>query len=424
MTQKPRNGNGAGGCGPGEDLRAPENETERAAIRQQLERMLAHPLFRNSKRCHSLLRYVVECTLAGEPAELKERTLGVEVFGREASYDTNADPIVRATAGDLRKRLAQYYVEQEGGGEIRIDLRPGSYLPRYRFAEPGAAGADARAPAQAARRGWIRVAAGLAAAGMLGAAAMWIGLRGSPATALDRFWQPVLESPRPVQLCIGQRLFVASRQESVTQPNPGLDWFDPSPVGDTPVPMFKLYYLGSQNVSYIDAVTMARLGGYLESRHKPVTYRRESTTSFSEMRDGPTVLIGAFNNEWTLRLTAAGRFCFHQDWRYFWIEDRWQPGRRTRLVDYQLPYLSLTEDYALISRVRDPNTEQVVVVVAGLTGFGTHAAGEFLSNPAYMAAVAAAAPRGWAERNMQVVVKTTVIRGNSGPPVVVDRHFW
>ncbi len=83
---------------PVEAQRPPMPEAERVAIREQLERILANPLFRNSKRYPNLLRYIVEHTLDGHKAELKERTLGVEVFGRNPGYDTNADPIVRATA--------------------------------------------------------------------------------------------------------------------------------------------------------------------------------------------------------------------------------------------------------------------------------------------------------------------------------------
>ena len=103
---------------------APFSPEERVAIRKQLERMLANSLFKNSKRYPNLLRYVVEHTLEGDPSELKERHLGVQVFGREPDYDTNADPIVRATAGEIRKRIAQYYHEQGHEAEIRIELLP------------------------------------------------------------------------------------------------------------------------------------------------------------------------------------------------------------------------------------------------------------------------------------------------------------
>src|ERR1700736_2604400 len=107
------------------------NEAEREAIRNQMERMLANQLFKNSKRYPNLLRYIVEHTLAGFPGELKERTLGVEVFGRQPDYDTNADPVVRVTAGEIRKRIAQYYHEPGRENEIRIDLPCGSYVPEF-----------------------------------------------------------------------------------------------------------------------------------------------------------------------------------------------------------------------------------------------------------------------------------------------------
>src|SRR5664279_5937587 len=87
----------------------PVGEADRLAVQAQLDRMVADPLFKNSRRFPVFLRYVVEHTLDGCPEALKERTLGIEVFGRPPNYDTNADPVVRATAGEIRKRIAQYY---------------------------------------------------------------------------------------------------------------------------------------------------------------------------------------------------------------------------------------------------------------------------------------------------------------------------
>src|SRR4051812_37473883 len=104
---------------------------EREAIQEQLERMLASPLFRNSKRYPCFLRFVVEHSLTGDREHLKERTLGVRVFGREPDYDTNDDPVVRLTAGEVRKRIAQYYHEPSHESELRIDLPSGSYIAEF-----------------------------------------------------------------------------------------------------------------------------------------------------------------------------------------------------------------------------------------------------------------------------------------------------
>src|SRR6266700_1415763 len=92
--------------------------SDSAAIKEQLHRLLTHPLFANSKRYPALLAHVVEQTLLGNALELKERSIGVEVFGRAPSYDANADPVVRITAGEVRKRLTQYYYDSSHNGEL------------------------------------------------------------------------------------------------------------------------------------------------------------------------------------------------------------------------------------------------------------------------------------------------------------------
>jgi hypothetical protein len=95
------------------------------AIRKQLKRVLAHTLFTNSKRYPVLLAYIVEQTLLGNGSQLKERTTGIEAFGREPDYDVNADPVVRTTSAEVRKRLIQYYYDQAHAGELVIELQAG-----------------------------------------------------------------------------------------------------------------------------------------------------------------------------------------------------------------------------------------------------------------------------------------------------------
>src|ERR1700691_5736286 len=103
----------------------------------QLDLLIQDEVFRSSKRSVAFLKYVVEMTLNGSADQIKERTIGVEVFGRHPSYDTNLDHIVRTAATELRKRLATYYVDEKHRSELRMTLVPGSYIPR--FALPGQA---------------------------------------------------------------------------------------------------------------------------------------------------------------------------------------------------------------------------------------------------------------------------------------------
>src|ERR1700692_1685900 len=84
-----------------------------------------------SKRFPTFLRFVIQEELEARGDQLKERTLGVEVFGRDAGYDTTSDPIVRVTAAEIRKRIAQYYQEPGHENELRVSLPPGSYVPQF-----------------------------------------------------------------------------------------------------------------------------------------------------------------------------------------------------------------------------------------------------------------------------------------------------
>src|SRR6266498_2847628 len=86
----------------------PSSPEEHAAVHAQLERILSSSVFRNSKRYSSVLKYVVERTVEGAGDQLKERTIGIEVFGRVPDYDTASDHAVRSAAAEIRKRLAQY----------------------------------------------------------------------------------------------------------------------------------------------------------------------------------------------------------------------------------------------------------------------------------------------------------------------------
>ncbi|MGA2039538.1 MAG: hypothetical protein ABSH42_09710 [Bryobacteraceae bacterium] len=408
---------------PHEDTHVSFDDAEREAIRRQLERMLANPLFKYSKRYPNLLRYVVEHTIEGHTGELKERSLGVAVFGREPDYDTNVDPVVRATAGEIRKRIAQYYHEPGHETEVRIDLSPRAYTPEFVMPcaahTPVAATAPqtALAPGRPSTLRW-RALAVAAAIGLLVLSTVWLRPWARPSD-LDRFWKPVLDSSNTVLLCIGQREFLGA------SPEPGqVAIADLPTVSSGPITLFQLYYMGSQNLSLPDVSIIGSLTGLLQTKGKTFHIRGQLSTDFADLRNGPVVLVGAFDNDWTMRLMGPMRFSFERDHDTFWIKDRQNPSRQDRAVNYRTPYLSLTEDYALISRTLDPTTARMVVVVGGLTGFGTIAAGEFLTDPSYLEAMAKGAPKGWEHKNIQLVLATRVIHGASGPPRILERHFW
>ena len=114
-----------------ESLSGAELASSAAALREHLRQVLESPAFRGSRRCQQFLRHIVEKALVSHYDDLKERTLGVELFGRSPTYDTGEDAIVRVTASDVRKRLHPV-LRVETTSAIRIDIPSGSYAPEFR----------------------------------------------------------------------------------------------------------------------------------------------------------------------------------------------------------------------------------------------------------------------------------------------------
>jgi hypothetical protein len=111
--------------------KAIEARTHADLFREHLRQIAGSAAFRGSERSREFLIVIVEKALAGQFDDLKERVLGVELFGRDASYDTGEDAIVRVTASDVRRRLARYYTDFGSKSSLRLELPVGSYIPEF-----------------------------------------------------------------------------------------------------------------------------------------------------------------------------------------------------------------------------------------------------------------------------------------------------
>ena len=320
-------------------------------IRAQLDLLVRDEVFRSSKRSVAFLKYVVEQTLGGSADQIKERTIGVEVFGRDPTYDTNGDHIVRTAATELRKRLATYYVDEKHRSELRMGLVPGSYIPRFALPgqgrqtlidpEPEADATETGPDTHSAhvQFGPVPLAGSTAASKetlrwrrrywtlmFISAAALAVALGYNwfhKTTPEDLFWRPVVDTPGPVLVAVGDH------------PNgpPTVPDADPVANAVTPVPSSD----SSQTVPFADTVTIARVVGALEARNKQVLIRRGSASSFSDLREGAVVLIGAFNNEWSLRLTRQLRYSLAMDVdnHLIYIRDAKNPSSRILELGHQ-----------------------------------------------------------------------------------------
>ena len=127
-------------------------------------------------------------------------------------------------------------------------------------------------------------------------------------------------------------------------------------VGDMTIQEF----LRSDSVRYTDAATLSLVAGELRARGKQFRIRRPSATALKDLRDGPVVLIGGFNNPWTRKLSEDWRFTLAADPAGAYVRDRehpddrrWRPETAGRLIK------NLRQTYGLITRVKDAATGQL-----------------------------------------------------------------
>jgi serine/threonine-protein kinase len=103
------------------------------AVRDQLARVVNSPGFVSSVRLCRFLTHIVNRTIDGDIDSLKEFSIAMEVFDRTSEYDPNIDAIVRVEARRLRAKLKAYYEGQGTVDPVLIGLRPGSYVPIFRW---------------------------------------------------------------------------------------------------------------------------------------------------------------------------------------------------------------------------------------------------------------------------------------------------
>lgn len=393
-----------------------------------LEEVLNSPAFRSSPRSRQFLQYVMTNTLEGRHDLLKERLIGERIFGRPPHYDTGQDSIVRVKANEVRRRLAQFY-DLHPHSPIRIDLPAGSYTAHVRSvaeADPAAS----RLPAERRKAKWRWLLAGLIAVVTGAAAAIFLPpLRAQSPFAL--FWEPFLTGTKDLMLCIptpdAYRIYGAGRDSLVSALRPRAPGEPPPRLALSSLGDVKIIPEPGLFVGLGDARAITLVHSFAVSHGNTPKLRIGSATTFTELRAGPSVLIGGVSNRWTLDLMRDHRFSFIQEERRYSIRDN-----RTNQMICTKPASwepVSNDDCALVTRVMDSKTGHPVMIAAGLDHFGTFVVGEFLTRPELLEPALRSAPRAWESKNLQIVFRVERVGveragDNMGPPKLLAVHTW
>jgi hypothetical protein len=423
-------------------------------VLRAVEEIIRSRLFRTSPQCQKLLRYVVSHTLEGREEELKERIIGCEVFGRPQNYNTSDDPVVRTRAADVRKRLAVFYQEEGAKAAIRITMPSGSYRvlltslgssrdigaataasavvagwhPASQSEQLTEKAPEAATPQitpaqeteselQAGRRRlrWTRLAAPCAlllaiAAGIL---AVWSWTNHLRYHSFETFWAPLAGGSRPPIIYIGSSAVYRLTGNYIERYEAAHPTFKPDQNGrEFTVPLAKGDVIDAGDLvpderSFVtvgDVAAAVSITSMLADRKQPYDLRVGQDVVFGDFRTTPVILIGAFNNSWTIELSDTPCFSFGADNSIREAQGLRRVWRTVR--DAQgVPH----EDYALISRQISPKSGKFVFTVAGLDLTGTRAAAEFVRDPVRLDAALRKLPSGWQDKKLQLVLHTNVL---------------
>lgn len=455
-----------------------EDTIDPALVREELRRIVSSRHFQTSKRGKEFLQYVVNQKISGHGDLLKERLIGVQIFGRKPDYSTGEDPVVRVQAGDVRRRLEQYHADTDFQSKILIQIPLGSYAPVFclrrdrparktstEMTESVTEGVDSSKvifrspenvhesvvesaehqtglPAEAVATPDLKPGSGrrttlklmvipfVACLTLIGYLATSY-LRKLPEPAMKAFWLPASLSSKPVLLCLpkpmvyrpSDKLFDRYR---ATHPNAfetresrqdqilPLELTDTIQWGD----MVPSRNAGPGIGGVIAAINMSKL---LTEQGIRYELRFGDEARYTEMRDSPVVIIGAINTDWATQLTSESNFVFDET---LGAPNIHETGGAKRIWKMESSNGRITRDYGLITRQVSGKSGQFLVQVAGISHFGTEAASEMLVQQQELAKVLRSESISLQKKNLQIVVSTDVTDERAGPPHVVAVTSW
>ncbi len=430
-------------------------------VQEALNRVLDSRAFAASKQCQALLRYLVAKSELDDDGSLKERMIGVNVFGRSHDYNTGDDPIVRARVGEVRKRLARYYQsELTDLHAVHFAIPTGSYRVTFAYPEanPDPEGDSDRKEELASEgsRGeeptfsvlrptategdltksfhsWILLLA-MCAVG----AALLIGVlyhRDSRRVSLlDAFWSPLLGSSQTVVIYLGQNsafMPTQSYMKRIRESHPfdedekrGTDVSLPDLNPGEELQASDVYAENHDLVSAGNIAASIQIASLLGSLRRNTDVRTGEGLSAEDLEHAPAIFLGAFDNRWTMQVSEALPFRFEviggeTD------EIVEQAGQKRVWVTHIVgPNGAANEEYAIVARLSSSVFRKPVIVAAGLRSAGTRAAGDFVTDPIALSKFLETIPPDWRQKNLEVVLRVDIVKGVPGTVRPIAFSVW
>ena len=438
-------------------------------VRQQVERICQSHVLEQCELLKAFLRYVVDESLEHPGTQPKEYTIATEVFGRDQTFDSRNDAVVRVQARRLRAKLCEYYTADGRDDRILIELPKGHYIPTFTHmhSDKGLAKAlgnghetpveasvsviDSAPPVSYSYAGkWTRVT--IAALTILclglGLAALYYrsrvvqsrgqtdsksGTRAPDSAELALLWTDFLQSGDPILVTYSNTTFLGTPQK-------GLRYYKPLEAGGQKSgfgPFRKIGTRTDEDAAISDHYTgigevmaVNFLGNLFWKIGRPFRVKRSLLLDWEDIKTGHVVVLGSTAENLFLRdLPQKQDFVFRpgadpgQD--LLIVNSRPRPGEPESFsVNRQGPSTSqIAADHAVVSLLRGLDGKNKLMILAGLTTIGTQAAAEYVTRPEYVqdlishlnTSTDGGAPK--LPAFYQVVIKAKV---NGGVPVQIE----
>jgi hypothetical protein len=249
-----------------------------------------------------------------------------------------------------------------------------------------------------------------------------------PKSPIDQFWEPILRTTKPVLIYTGSNPVYLPSRELLERYGTTHQLDDLEVRGhEFLIPLDSDQKFGPGDLvavrnTYVtlgDVSANVAVASFLTQHKRIFDLRSGEDVAFGDFRRSPSVLIGAFNNGWTMQMTGDLDFVFGAG---LMIQDRSNPKH-----SWASAYSSdgkVNTDYAIVARLRHSKTDESLITVAGITQSGTRAAAEFITNPEEIRELIKSAPKAWATENMELILQTKVVSDIPANPTVVAVRYW